>query len=178
VASGPDPGGAAGAWWLLERLRWGDGRPACPRCGGGPAYPITPRDGVRRTRAGGRSARRLWVCGTCRRQFSVLTGTVLEGTRVDLRVWLAELGVPETGAAVSPSALRRVRRTVRAARAVAVEAAVDDLTLDPGSSRSGLGLARGVLRLGTAEVAAVRAAVPPARRSPPSTGPSADWGDG
>jgi hypothetical protein len=36
--------------------------------------------------------RRVWRCGQCRRQFSVLTGTVLHGTKVDLLTWLALLG--------------------------------------------------------------------------------------
>lgn len=31
----------------------------------------------------------MWKCAACRRQFSVLTGTVLQGTRVDVAVWLA-----------------------------------------------------------------------------------------
>ena len=63
--------GAATAW--LEGVRWPNG-PSCSRCagpaGGGVADPA------------GR-----WWCGSCRRRFSVRTGTVLEGRRVPLRAW-------------------------------------------------------------------------------------------
>jgi hypothetical protein len=84
------PATEAEAYRLLERLRWGGAPRTCPHCGAtGPCYFLSPRTGeVRRTRTGGSSARRVWKCGRCRRQFSVLTGTVLEGTRVPLRIWI------------------------------------------------------------------------------------------
>jgi hypothetical protein len=34
------------------------------------------------------SQRRVWKCGTCRKQFSVLTGTVFHGSKIPLRTWL------------------------------------------------------------------------------------------
>jgi ribosomal protein L37AE/L43A len=42
----------------------------------------------RRTRAGAATERRIWKCGACRRQFSVLVGTILQGTRIDLWIWV------------------------------------------------------------------------------------------
>ncbi len=77
---------------LFESLRWPAG-PVCPHCGAaGRAHFLTPADGVSRvTRVGGRSERRLWKCGACRRQFSVLTGTVFHGSRVGAATWLAGL---------------------------------------------------------------------------------------
>ncbi len=81
----------ADAYLLLEKLRW-DGAPdACPHCGGmGRCYYLTPRDGTtsRSTRTGSRSQRRVWKCGHCRKQFSVLTGTILHGTKISVRTWL------------------------------------------------------------------------------------------
>ena len=55
----------------LERLRWPDGF-ICPRCGG---------------RDGWRTSRGLWLCRACRKQVSVTAGTVLERSRLSLRVW-------------------------------------------------------------------------------------------
>lgn len=80
----------ADAYVLLEHLRW-DGHPVCPHCGviDGHYY-LAPRDGSsqRKTRTGAGSQRRVWKCRTCRRQFSVLTGTVFQGSKVRLRTWL------------------------------------------------------------------------------------------
>jgi transposase-like protein len=45
---------------------------ACPRCGGVIAQPVGPR----------------WWCGSCRRWFTVTTGTLLERTKVPLATWL------------------------------------------------------------------------------------------
>jgi transposase-like protein len=79
----------ADAYLLLERLRW-DGQPVCPLCGSaGPHYFLKPANGVsRKTRTGHLSQRRVWKCKDCRRQFSVLTGTVFHGSKIPVRTWL------------------------------------------------------------------------------------------
>jgi transposase-like protein len=79
----------ADAYLFLEDLRWGD-RPACPHCGSvDKHYFLTPANGrSRKTRTGSPSERRVWKCGSCRKQFSVLTGTIFHGTRVPIRTWL------------------------------------------------------------------------------------------
>ncbi|MCA1702847.1 MAG: IS1595 family transposase [Actinobacteria bacterium] len=81
------------AYLLLEELRW-KGPPVCPHCGHDKAYFLTPKGGSRGTgmkKADGertRSVRRVWKCAKCRKQFSVLTGTIFHGTKVSLRTWL------------------------------------------------------------------------------------------
>lgn len=78
----------ADAYKFLEELRW-DGQPVCPHCGSvRKPYFLTPADGEsRKTRTGAASQRRVWKCADCRKQFSVLTGTVFHGTRVPVRTW-------------------------------------------------------------------------------------------
>ena len=81
------------AYLLLEELRW-KGMPICPHCGHDKAYFLNPKGGARgtgRPKADGKrtqSVRRVWKCAKCRRQFSVLTGTIFHGTKVSLRTWL------------------------------------------------------------------------------------------
>ena len=71
----------------MEQLRWGDNEPTCPHCNNMGATFIEPRNGVsRKTRTGAASERRVWRCRSCRKQFSVLTGTVFHGARVSLRL--------------------------------------------------------------------------------------------
>jgi transposase-like protein len=80
----------ADAYRMLEELRWKDGQPeACPHCGEvGRCYFLTPKNGTsRKTRTGAESQRRVWKCGGCRKQFSVLTGTIFHGSRVSIRTW-------------------------------------------------------------------------------------------
>ena len=79
------------AYVLMEELRWPNG-PECPHCGNTKAYFLTPKDSAGR-RTGRpdkatRSTRRVWKCAACRRQFSVLTGTIFHGTKVPLQDWL------------------------------------------------------------------------------------------
>ncbi len=83
----------AAAYRYLEQLRWPGGPKRCPHCAvPGRCYYLRPRDGASRaTRTGAPTVRRIWKCGACRRQFSVLTGSVLEGTRVDLLTWVVVL---------------------------------------------------------------------------------------
>ena len=79
----------ADAYELLERLRW-NGQPVCPHCGSvARHYFLKPRDeSGRKTRTGSRSERRVWKCKDCRKQFSVLTGTIFHGTKIPIRTWL------------------------------------------------------------------------------------------
>jgi transposase-like protein len=79
----------ADAYEFLEQLRW-DGKPVCPHCGTDrPPYFLKPRNGASRaTRTGSESQRRVWKCAGCRKQFSVLTGTVFHGSKVPVRTWL------------------------------------------------------------------------------------------
>ncbi len=79
----------ADAYLMLEELRW-HGRPLCPHCGSvGEHYFLTPANGSsRKTRTGAASARRVWKCRDCRKQFSVLTDTIFHGTKIPIRTWL------------------------------------------------------------------------------------------
>ncbi len=99
----------ADAYLLLEKLRW-NGRPVCPHCGliDGSWY-IRPLNGVsRKTRTGQQSQRRVWKCGGCRKQFSVLTGTIFQGSKIAVRTWL--LVVFEMCAAKNGISAREVGR--------------------------------------------------------------------
>lgn len=71
------------AYRYLEGLRW-KGTTECPHCGNRErCYLLTPKaDTVRR------SARRVWKCGACRKQFSVLTGSVMHGSHIPVRTWI------------------------------------------------------------------------------------------
>ncbi len=71
----------------MERIRWAD-CPVCPHCHSDRVYFLKPRNGERKTRTGKVSYRRLWKCGACKKQFSVLVGTVFEDSRVPLSKWL------------------------------------------------------------------------------------------
>jgi len=78
----------ADAYLLMEQMRWGD-RPVCPHCDSERVHFLNPENGTtRKTRTGNKSERRVWFCGACRKQFSVLTGTVFHGTKISLRKWL------------------------------------------------------------------------------------------
>jgi transposase-like protein len=81
------------AYLLMEELRW-KGTPVCPHCGNEKAWFLNPKGGSRATgpkNADGvrsRSVRRVWKCASCRKQFSVLTGTIFHGTKVPIADWL------------------------------------------------------------------------------------------
>jgi transposase-like protein len=79
----------ADAYLVLEELRWPDG-PVCPHCGYGRAYFLKPANGVSRATGPKRalSQRRVWKCARCRKQFSVLTGTIFRGTKVPIETWV------------------------------------------------------------------------------------------
>lgn len=80
----------AEAYKLIERIRWPDG-PVCPHCGSiNHTYFLQPKEGARKTRTGSTSARRVWKCAerACRKQFSVLKGTIFEDSKIPLSKWL------------------------------------------------------------------------------------------
>ena len=81
----------ADAYSYMESLRWPSG-PICPHCGSMEKhYFLKPKtaDGLaRKTRTGELTQRRVWKCKTCRKQFSVITGTVFHGSKVPLHTWL------------------------------------------------------------------------------------------
>jgi len=87
--------GEADAYAFLERLSWGsDGPETCPHCGSDKgAWFLKAKDpGGRKSKGGSasRSHRRVWKCreSGCRRQFSVLTNTVMHGTKLPVQLWL------------------------------------------------------------------------------------------
>jgi transposase-like protein len=79
----------ADAYLFLEDLRWGD-RPICPHCGSvRKPYFLKPANGrSRKTSSGSPSERRVWKCADCRKQFTVLTGTIFHGTKISVRTWV------------------------------------------------------------------------------------------
>jgi transposase-like protein len=76
------------AYRYLEQLRW-NGQPVCPHCGAiRKHYFLTPKNGVsRKTRTGSTSERRVWKCADCRKQFTVLVGTIFHRTKIPVRTW-------------------------------------------------------------------------------------------
>lgn len=97
------------AYLFLERLRWERGV-VCPQCGSvGKHYYLDPANGrSRATRTGKPSQRRVWKCRDCRKQFSVLTGTIFHGTKIPVRTWL--LVVFEMCASKNGVAAREIER--------------------------------------------------------------------
>ncbi len=99
----------ADAYLFLEELRWGSSDPICPHCDSLGASYIRPLNGAsRKTRTGAMSERRVWRCFTCRKQFSVLTGTIFHGTKVPIRTWV--LVIFEMCASKNGIAAREVER--------------------------------------------------------------------
>lgn len=87
----------AAAWEYLEQTRWPNG-PICPHCGAvDNAYYLAPQSGERKTRTGKTSFRRLWKCGACRLQFSVLVGTIFEDSHLPVSKWLMAVHLLNAG---------------------------------------------------------------------------------
>ena len=59
---------------FVAKLRWPDGNPVCPRCGGRSHTFI--------------GTRRLWKCRACKKQFSVKVGTIFEDSPLGFDKWL------------------------------------------------------------------------------------------
>ncbi|MGC2176071.1 MAG: IS1595 family transposase [Acidimicrobiales bacterium] len=78
----------ADAYLYLENMRW-HGTPVCPKCGTTDVHYIAPTNGVSRaTVTGTQSERRVWRCNPCKKQFSVLTGTIMHATKIPVRTWV------------------------------------------------------------------------------------------
>lgn len=75
------------AYLFLEKMRWPNG-PICPHCQNTKAYFLQPRTPDRYTRTGHATQRRVYKCAACRKQFSVLVGTIFEGSKIPLYKWL------------------------------------------------------------------------------------------
>jgi transposase-like protein len=99
----------ADAYRFLEELRWGDEQ-VCPHCGSiREHYFLKPSNGAsRKTRTGSASERRVWKCADCRKQFSVLTGTIFHGTKIPVRTWV--FVVFEMAASKNGVAAREIER--------------------------------------------------------------------
>lgn len=65
---------------FLEKKFWGD-CPACRHCGSVNVYQM--KDAT----TGERNRRFLWRCHDCKKQFTIRVGTVLEDSRIPLRIW-------------------------------------------------------------------------------------------
>jgi transposase-like protein len=65
---------------FMEKQRWGDA-PECPQCGSKEIVMVMDKDGKQR------SKRFLWRCHTCKKQFTVRVGTIMEDSRIPLRFW-------------------------------------------------------------------------------------------
>jgi len=78
----------ADAYAYFEKLRWANGA-VCAHCASANVYFIAPSNGVSRKSANGKmSERRVWRCRDCKKQFSVITNTIMHGTKAPLRIWL------------------------------------------------------------------------------------------
>jgi transposase-like protein len=65
----------------LQQIRWSDngGEPYCPRCGCAASYAYTTR--------------RLWKCKGCGHQYSVTSGTIFAGRKLDIRDYLLAIAI-------------------------------------------------------------------------------------
>ena len=62
----------------LEKLRWADGR-FCPHCG----------EAERTSKAKAKNRPGLYVCLSCKKQFTVRVGTIFERSHIPLHKWAA-----------------------------------------------------------------------------------------
>lgn len=115
------------AYIVLEWLRW-NGEPQCGHCGSFNVGYLRPQNGLSRLTHSRRtySPRRVWRCHTCRLQFSVFTGTALQGTKIAARHWIAgveQLALEPTISirrlaariGINPSGVQSMLRTLRTA---------------------------------------------------------------
>src|SRR5919109_78699 len=64
----------------LESIRWPNGV-VCPHCGEAKREPYRLKSKA--------TKRRLWKCRACRKQFTVMVGTIFESSHIPLNKWLA-----------------------------------------------------------------------------------------
>jgi transposase-like protein len=72
---------------FLERTRWPDGA-VCPHCG-----TVGDATRIEKHTAGSEAREGLWQCRSCRKQFSVTVGTIMEGSHIPLAKWLAAIHI-------------------------------------------------------------------------------------
>src|SRR5437867_1208502 len=87
----------AAAYELLESIRWPNG-PVCPHCGSQDAHYIAPKEGASRSRKSTTanadpekksvSFRRIYRCHGCKKQYTVLVGTIFGDSHIPLGKWL------------------------------------------------------------------------------------------
>ncbi len=147
-------------WREFELARWDGDPPGCPRCGATGRCRLLPS---------APGARRVWRCGACRDQFSVLAGTLLERSRASLAVWAAVVSDVAAGPVGARELARRHAITPETARLL--RGRVTAAGVRPGADPAAA--LRALLRLPADEVARVRRAVP-ARRQPVH-GPTRDY---
>jgi transposase-like protein len=66
----------------LESIRWPDGA-ACPHCGSKEAHKLIPKGETKTSVRPG-----VYFCGACRKQFTVIVGTIFEGSHIKIANWL------------------------------------------------------------------------------------------
>lgn len=69
------------AFEYAVKLRWPDGKIICPRCSSDKHYPI-------RTKTKKGEVRRLWLCRTCNRQFTLKVNSIFEDSPVSMDKWM------------------------------------------------------------------------------------------
>src|ERR1700683_2799463 len=62
---------------FVAEIRWPEGKPVCPKCGGMEHSYLTTRH--------------VWKCKGCKKQFSVKVGTIFEDSPLGLDKWLAAI---------------------------------------------------------------------------------------
>lgn len=70
---------------FFESIRWPNG-PVCPHCGGADSYRLTPREPKPGSK--GRPGRKgLLKCKACRKQYTVMVGTIMSDSHISLANW-------------------------------------------------------------------------------------------
>ena len=72
------------AYGLLKSMRWEDGEPTCPHCGGCKVYEL--------------ASERRFKCAACRKKFSLTSGTLFASYKRPLRDYLAAIFLFTNGA--------------------------------------------------------------------------------
>jgi transposase-like protein len=67
---------------MLESIRW-SGTPVCPHCNSDKVYKLTPKGDTKTSVRKG-----VYKCASCRKQFTVTVGTVMERSRIKIADWL------------------------------------------------------------------------------------------